>query len=873
MSQLIYFVFFISGISGLIYQIVWVRQFGLLFGNTLHSAALVTGVFMLGLGLGSYIAGFYADKKFNKLGKGALIKYYGYIEFVIGGLGILLAYLLPTLAPLSQKLMSYHMSSSGFYEINISSYVTLYFLALALLLPVTILMGSTLTILIKHLVHFEIEMAGYKTGLLYGVNTLGAAGGCLLVDYIGIPILGLTSTQVFAALLNILAGFMALKYKAGVSDTKSRPASINLADADLKLQSSEHGISVGLVSTVAALGGMAGMGMEIIWFRFLNNALGQYRSVFSLLLFVILIGIWLGAFLGGVLDKKYKRPLTTLLIAQFLFALASLLTPLVFDLDRLHSKELLEFVLNSSSFLQSPLEVLILIFTVSQLVFVPALLMGATFPLCNSMVQANSQSLGKNSGLVYLFNTLGAFIGTQLAGFVIIPQLGMRQSFIFFACISVVSGLFLLSKSPILLKFASKKKYAPSIFATLAALLVLFWTWFTISDRDIILKSFRAKYNIQEFLTDQYLVDTSEGLLETTIVIDIPKDNRNRVLYTNGHSMTGNGDISQRYMRAFAHFPLLQMDNPKKVLLICFGVGNTANALAKYPNLQEIQIADLSKHVLSKAHFFEKTNGGVLNDPRVKVFVNDGRQHLRMIPQGELDLITLEPPPISFAGVSSLYSKEFYELAKSSLKDSGMISQWLPVRQLPANATLSLIKAMVDVFPNTVLLAGAHGEFILLGKKSGDNFLNIDRVKRNLESLPEVLEDLQAIKMDSLLDIAGSFLASSKHLGRLTQYHQALSDNYPISEYSKILFLKGQTPKQMIEPRSLFEWCPDCSETEELKELPRYVRLLKLIYTEDSFVNLGPKINPKRSTSFSLSQEDVDLIRSNDYLKSQFSIN
>ncbi|MBW2458652.1 MAG: hypothetical protein JRI68_29410 [Deltaproteobacteria bacterium] len=150
--------------------------------------------------------------------------------------------------------------------------------------------------------------------------------------------------------------------------------------------------------------------------------------------------------------------------------------------------------------------------------------------------------------------------------------------------------------------------------------------------------------------------------------------------------MSGTSPTSQRYMRAFVHLPLLQMAQPKRALVICFGVGNTLHAASLHPSMERLEVADLSRHVLHHASFFEAANGQVLVDPRVAVFVNDGRHHLLMQPADSYDLVTLEPPPITFAGVAALYSREFYELVRSRLTPTGY-----PLRASPWTLRRSLL--------------------------------------------------------------------------------------------------------------------------------------------------------------------------------------
>ena len=193
--------------------------------------------------------------------------------------------------------------------------------------------------------------------------------------------------------------------------------------------------------------------------------------------------------------------------------------------------------------------------------------------------------------------------------------------------------------------------------------------------------------------------------------------------------MSSTARLSQRYMRALAHIPLLMMENPASVLVIGFGVGNTTHAATLHPSVRVVDVADLSRSILEHASYFEDANHGVLTDPRVRVFVNDGRQHLQMQVDGTYDLITLEPPPISYAGVAALYSKEFYELARSRLTPHGYISQWLPTYQVPTATALSMIRAFVDVFPQAVLLSGAQADLLLVGT-TGPQSSSIPNVSR-----------------------------------------------------------------------------------------------------------------------------------------------
>ena len=123
----------------------------------------------------------------------------------------------------------------------------------------------------------------------------------------------------------------------------------------------------------------------------------------------------------------------------------------------------------------------------------------------------------------------------------------------------------------------------------------------------------------------------SDGLTELIAVTESPR--QGRTLVTNGHAMSSTLPLAQRYMRALAHIPLLSIKNPEDVLVIGFGVGNTTHAATLHPSVRRVDLADLSRDILAHATYFEDGNKGVLNHPKVTVYINDGRQHLQMQPR------------------------------------------------------------------------------------------------------------------------------------------------------------------------------------------------------------------------------------------------
>src|SRR5688572_30678053 len=288
---MIYLFFFLSGLSGLVYQVVWVRMFGNVFGNTIHSASIVVAVFMLGLGAGSYLAGRWADRRYlqqladDRARPNVLLRAYGQFELAIAAMGLGIAIILPHLGALSASVSSYVREPSGWYVLSTFSYAARAAIAVVLLAPITLLMGGTLTLLIRHLVRRDLALGGWRIAMLYAVNTAGAAAGAALTDFTLVPAWGLWGTQLTAVALNVAAGIGAIVLAARTvrqkaDTTPKRKKASRRPDTDdvrsVRLQPDreedrrvghQSDRAVPWTATAMFLIGVAALGMEILWFR------------------------------------------------------------------------------------------------------------------------------------------------------------------------------------------------------------------------------------------------------------------------------------------------------------------------------------------------------------------------------------------------------------------------------------------------------------------------------------------------------------------------------------------------------------------------------------------------------------------------------
>ncbi|MBI5533674.1 MAG: fused MFS/spermidine synthase [Deltaproteobacteria bacterium] len=866
-SIALYVLFFLSGISGLVYQIVWVRQFGNIFGNSIHSASLVTAVFMLGLGVGSYFAGAFADRQ---AGRRSLVAAYGVAEVLIGLFGVLLAAILPHLAGVSASISSYAVGGNGWFELSTSSVALRYGVAVALLTPVTLLMGATLTLLIRHLIARDLELTGLRVGALYGFNTAGAAVGSLLTDLAFVPALGLLQTQRLAAFINLSVGVGALVLSRSVSSAASPSRQEEPAR---RARDADGARILGMTSAAIFLSGFAAMGLEIVWFRILGGALGQFRSVLSILLTVILSGIWIGSSLGGWAQRRWGRPELLFAICQSLLAASTL--ALLWRFDPLWAGEL---VRQAYASLPPPAELsgarqyAALFRATLPLVAVPAVLLGASFSLANANVQRAEAQVGRRAGALYLANTIGAVVGSLGAGFLMIPWLGGQWSVLILTAIAALAAIpFYLSTRGKLTE-ASAPTVADYVF--LSGLVVAFGSvgaFVLLVPEDALLQ--RAFSYIPAY---EVVLARSEGPNEIIAVTANPGGSRR--LWTNGHSMSSTLPPGQRYMRAFSHVPLLQIDEPRDVLVICFGVGNTLHAASLHPTVHRLEVADLSRHVLSYADTFAATNGGILRDPRVRVYVNDGRQHLRMVPPGSFDLVTLEPPPIAFAGVAALYSTEFYQLARSRLKPGGFVTQWLPVYQVDTATSLSIVRSFVDVFPQSVLLSGHLGELILLGTNRAGIELDLAVVERNLHARPAVETDLRTVNLSTLTELIGTFVAGPSALLEATAASAPITDDRPRMEYSVLShYYRTAIPASLFHVADVKEWCPQCADARRqgsVHALDIYLSLLGRAYAQPEFLRIStvdPPPTPAVMSPFDTVGPEAETIGQSGYLREFFA--
>jgi len=816
----IFLAFFLSGVSGLIYQMTWVRLLGNLLGNTLQSVSIVTGVFMLGLGAGAYLMGKKGDLG---LGKNPLnpLKMFVFVEMGIALSAAVVYFVIPQINSIVSVLFGYEEAANGWFILKPGVFFFRTVISFLFIFPSTFLMGGTLTLLIRYQFSADISNRANRVGLLYGVNTAGAALVCLLGELLLVKNFGVSVAYGSAVGCNLISALLVFsllkKVGSGVrSGDQESSKTGKSAGKTVSGKKARQGVSAeskdgaksfqgGLLLSFVFLSGMVGLSLELLWYRFFSTTIGEYRGVFTLLLFIILTGLFLGAFAAGRVLKLGLSPVGLLILCQIGILISSLFGFHFYsdpDIEMIKR----EFTQNAGKDhyffdLINNGRAMVVVMAI------PALLLGFTFPVANEIYLKRFGSAAGDSGRVYLLNTLGALSGSLTMGFLMIPWLGMKNSFTF-VLLLILLGLCVLAVMNG--RTASSLKWSiPSLLIGLIGGIY----WFGLPSDYILQKAVLEKINVKDF----ELLSLKEGEYQTVTVFDATNNRmKYRSLYTNGHSMSGTHWNGRRYMGLFAHLPLIQHPAAKDALLICYGVGNTAHTILLYPELESLEIVELSENVLSHAKYFEHINGKPLEHSKSKVFINDGRLHLQMKPPESYDLITLEPPPIAHANVASLYSTEFYKLAKSRLRKGGYISQWLPIKQLSKDNARSLVKSFVDVFPQSVLIEGDDHDanFILLGINDDSIHFDVQRAQSVWVSNPQIREDLRNIRISTVEDLVGLFVSDGAHMTEELQDDTPVTDDHPVMEFDRISnYFQSEVPVELFNELAVQKWCPDCFDS------------------------------------------------------------
>lgn len=685
--------FFASGWSALVYQIAWTRAAGLAMGNTTAATGTVVAVFMAGLAAGSAWAG-RSGRRLPPL------RLYGQLEIAIGLFGVAVPWLFRATGPL-------HAIA---YETPLFPVVRALTSAL-ILLPATVMMGATFPLLVRHAARAE------AAGRLYAVNSAGAALGTLVAGLALIPAIGLTSSTLIAAAVNIAVGLAALRMaKSAATPDPSPEAPPAPLDRPRRL-----------ALALYAASGFAALVCEMAWTRAITLAVGSTVYAFTLVLFSFILGLAGGSAFAARRAPSLSDPLRVAAILQL--GLAGWGAGLVYVLAELPIHAIDLFLSLSRDFVLLQLTEAGVI---AALIVPPTLLMGALLPVALAAFRRDDP--GRSTGRLYAWNTLASIAGTLAGSFLLIPALGVDLTLRLAAGVNLAAALAAIGGAP-----AGPRPLKPALLgaaASLLAALVLLPRWETaisasgtfldpgkldrVADRDDIPRAEVArKTRIEGNYWDSYgLVVVSRsrsGDLQMTV---------------NGKTDASTVPADMRTQVLSAQIPMTLHPDPRDVMVIGLGSGVTL-ASAQDFGPATVDCVEISPAVVRAAEHFSAANGGAVRKPGTRLIVGDGRAHARYSTK-RYDVVVSEPSNLWIGGMASLFTVECFRDFRARLKPGGLVAQFVHTYRLSQEDFRGVVRTFAEVFPHTFVWEMTYGDYLLLGSVEPRSW-RMDQIEERLK--------------------------------------------------------------------------------------------------------------------------------------------
>ena len=689
--------FFLSGASGLIFEMVWTRGLTLVFGSTTLAISTVLTAFMGGLGLGSALAGRASDRIRDPL------RAYALAELGVGLYALALPFVLASYPALNGWLWTRFGQPTGGSYALLSS---LRFLASAgLLIMPTTLMGATLPLLGRYLVSRPAEMGGLGTrlGSLYAVNLFGAVAGAFFAGFVFLPLLGVRLTNFTAAGINLGLAAAVLLARPLFERVQRRPSLEALAEQlGVELPSSAPAAAPvsrsahRLVLTGFALSGLTAMTLQVLWTRALAVVLGSSIFSFTLILLAFLVGLGGGSAVFGRVADRTAQPVRALALLHLGIAGAVGLSYLLTDN--------LPFVFAAlvSSTKAGVDAIQLCQFAAACATVLPAtFLMGGVFPLSIRIVAARFEQVGADVGRAYGINTLGAIAGSFLSGFVVLPLLGLQRGIYAATLVGLALSAGLFGVAPALPRRQRWAGVSLAVALAVAGPLLPRWNLINFSVgffRVSIAKDYIARRAQHRSWETPELMFYEDGIA-TTVSVD---------RWGKTFSMKNNGKVdasSEADMPTQIGVGLLPLllypgdveARPPRVALVGFGSGVTAGSITQFP-IASLEVVELEPAIYRASRFFEAVNHRPLANPKVTARVGDGRNFLTQR-RDAFDVIISQPSNPWITGVSNLFTREYFRAIRERLAPGGIFCQWAQLYELAPWNVKTIYRTLREEFP------------------------------------------------------------------------------------------------------------------------------------------------------------------------------
>ncbi len=721
MKKITALLFFLSGFSGLLYQILWLRKFSYVLGTTYLAISVVVASFMAGLFLGSWIVGKFVDRLRNKL------SWYGRLEILIGLYALVF---IGGMNYIDEIFKGWYDFAHGVAIVETSGRALI--AMLTMLLP-TAAMGATLPLIVQRFTHHESQFRT-SVSVFYSVNALGSATGALVCGFYFIERFGVNLSLWIAAILNVMVGLSALllaRKDSETPDLSHKPTAIP--------QQKNTGRTIEkilfrrkyLYLFTAAVAGFSSLTLEMVWTRGLRILIDNSTYSFTIIVFVFLLGIAIGSRVAALLAKRkinlhFSYGVLQLALGIYAtFTIFFLYTVVYTDLFQVR---LFQFVYDYSYAWSWAILVYIVLCGLTFLV--PAILMGILFPLLNDVYFSEiSAESGKTVSAVYAVNTVGSIAGSLGAGFFLLPALGIRETILAVAVITLVVGI-------IFVMISGEKFLRTTVVAGFVFVLCL-----NLSTRGEYLSS-------REELRSDQVIFYREGLMSTVKVF-------RKGEYLN---MSIDGDVvastSPELLfkeKMIGHLPFFLKPDIREVLAVGLASGISAASMAAHDRVERIDCVELVPAVFEACKFFSRFNQDLPGNAKVRLIENDAYAFLKYN-ESIYDLISSDGKLGSLNKANTtMLSVDYFSLCKSRLREGGMFIHWIPLIT-PQRSFEVILRSLKSVFDHVVLFYFYPSDVFMVASDE-PIVLDLDQMKGVMadEKVRNEMQDLEVVKASEIL--------------------------------------------------------------------------------------------------------------------------
>ena len=780
--RLFLLLYLVSGASALAYEVVWLRLLALAMGHTAGAVGTVLAAFMGGLAVGAWAGG----RKARQLDARRALRIYAALEIAVAVCALLLPLALSAMRPLLASTYANGAGGLTFAAMRVA-------ISIALIAIPTLAMGASFPIGIvaarnSGFPSTSLGAGGTRdstntssdAGALYAANTIGATLGALLSGFVLLPALGMFGTTLVAAAMNVVAAGGAI----ALSNRTSAPSHPAPSDAPSHRSHPSHL----LVPAIAlAISGFVSLVLEVTWTRILAMILGPTTYAFSAMLVAFIAGLAIGSALaaGFVAHRRtshlrthlrttapphprtdYGAWLGAAVIASAALALlaASRVDALPLTIAATAGRPDVNFTAMFA------LDVALVIATLLPM----TIALGTTFPLAVAMTGASVEEMPAAAAVIYSVNTIGAIAGALLASFVLVPRLGLQVSIQAVSILAIATGAAVAWQDA---RGVAKGVLSAAAVGIAAATVVMpTWNHARLANGAYRLAPALAAGDLTTALEAGTLTYYREGSAGTVSVREL--------LGVRSLAIDGKVDASNRgdmlTQKLLAHLPLLLHPNPHSVYIIGLGSGVTLGAALRHP-IDRAVVSEISPEVVAASERFKAENHDPLHDARTHLIVGDGRAHL-MLSNEKYDVIVSEPSNPWMAGVSTLFTEEFFRAARSHLAPGGILCQWAHTYNITDGDLRSIVRTFLSTFPDGTAWLVGESDLLLIG--SDAPLAALETGIENAWQRPGIAADLAEVQLREPFGAYTLYIGRGNELSRYADGAPLQNDDRLSLEFS-----------------------------------------------------------------------------------------